>query len=529
MLKQSLSFMTLALGLVALTSTGLRPAVASDVPTITKFQPGSGPVGTSVYVFGTAFIPSGTEVKFNGTLATPVTVNSTGTTLGVKVPAGATTGPIGVKTSVGAALSATSFIVTATAAPSISNFSPASGPVGTVVTLRGTNLSPGPVASPTLVKFNGVAATSVKFSESRLELIATVPDGATSGPITVTTPDGSAASATPFTVLAAPTITSFKPAKGAIGASVTILGSNFAPGATTVKFNGVAATVLSVNAEHTSLIAKVGAGTTTGPISVTTAQGTATSSTPFTVIGAPTITGFTPHSGPVGTTVTITGTGFVGDVTGVRFNTAEPVPATVNSEGTLLTVKVPPAATTGKLTVLVAGVSVVSADIFTVTATETTPIIFGFYNSSGPVGATVTVAGRRFTGATAVRFGGVAATFTVNAEGTVITAKVPVAAINGPITVTTPGGTAESLGRFMLAPRIDGFTPTSGAVATVVTVNVINLYDPTLVSINGIPVPFTVSGSHISFKVPPGATSGNISVVTATGQAVSAGSFTVTP
>src|SRR4029079_993113 len=99
------------------------------------------------------------------------------------VPAGATTGPIGVTTSGGTATSAASFTVTVGAPPSISGFSPGSGGAGTSVTIHGANL-----ASVTAVTFNG---TSASFSVGRKGVLtATVPSGATTGPIAVASPGG---------------------------------------------------------------------------------------------------------------------------------------------------------------------------------------------------------------------------------------------------------------------------------------------------------------------------------------------------
>lgn len=81
--------------------------------------------------------------------------------------------------------------------------------------------------------------------------------------------------------LPAPTITSVSPASGQIGTSVVISGTGFA-GPTQVKFNGVTATNITVNSS-TQITAMVPLGATTGPISVTTSGGSATSGNDFTV------------------------------------------------------------------------------------------------------------------------------------------------------------------------------------------------------------------------------------------------------
>jgi len=80
----------------------------------------------------------------------------------------------------------------------------------------------------------------------------------------------------------APAISSFSPTSGGAGTAVTIAGSNFT-GATSVKFNGQAAT-FTVNSAS-QITASAPNCSSTGTIAVTTSGGTATSSGTFTVTG----------------------------------------------------------------------------------------------------------------------------------------------------------------------------------------------------------------------------------------------------
>ena len=76
-----------------------------------------------------------------------------------------------------------------------------------------------------------------------------------------------------------------------------------------------------------------------------------------------------------------------------------------------------------------------------------TPSITSFTPTSGEMGVIVTITGKNLTGATSVKFGGTNATsFTVLSDSS-ITAVVGIGT-TGVITVTTPGGTASSLGIF---------------------------------------------------------------------------------
>src|SRR6202008_2008892 len=73
---------------------------------------------------------------------------------------------------------------------SIIHFSPHRGQVGAQVTIYGTSFST--TASQNAVTFNGVSATVI--SATATQILANVPTGATTGPIAVTSPSGSATS-----------------------------------------------------------------------------------------------------------------------------------------------------------------------------------------------------------------------------------------------------------------------------------------------------------------------------------------------
>ncbi len=83
------------------------------------------------------------------------------------------------------------------APPTITEFSPTKGPVGTSVVITGTNFG-----GARSVTFNGALAAYTVDSPTRIS--TTVPAGATTGPIAVTTPGGTATSASAYIV--APTV-----------------------------------------------------------------------------------------------------------------------------------------------------------------------------------------------------------------------------------------------------------------------------------------------------------------------------------
>jgi len=79
-------------------------------------------------------------------------------------------------------------------APAITSFTPSSGPVGSLVTITGTNLS-----SPTALSIGGVSA--IPISNTGTSFVAMVMPGAVTGTVSVTTENGTGASSSNFTVV----------------------------------------------------------------------------------------------------------------------------------------------------------------------------------------------------------------------------------------------------------------------------------------------------------------------------------------
>ncbi len=177
-------------GAISLNGTG------RTLPAITSLTPNNGTVGSTVTITGISFGASkGTgSVTFNGTAATDITSWSD-TEIVCTVPAGATTGNIVVTNDYGYASAGSAFTVDAPATPpAITGLSFSHGAVGDSVTITGTGF--GAAQGASTVTFNGTEATVTSWSDT--EIVVTVPVGATTGNLTVTTSGGSASEA--FTV-----------------------------------------------------------------------------------------------------------------------------------------------------------------------------------------------------------------------------------------------------------------------------------------------------------------------------------------
>jgi uncharacterized repeat protein (TIGR03803 family) len=143
--------------------------------------------GRTIKILGTGLTGT-TSVKFGSGAASFTVVSDTYMT--AVVPAAGTTGTVTVVTPSGILKSKQSFKVL----PVILSLKPGSGPVGTHVTITGTGLT-----GATKVAFGGVKATAFTVN-SGTQVTATVPIGAKTGKISITTPGGSSTSPGTFKV-----------------------------------------------------------------------------------------------------------------------------------------------------------------------------------------------------------------------------------------------------------------------------------------------------------------------------------------
>jgi len=148
-------------------------------------------------------------------------------------------------------------------------------------------------------------------------------------------------------------IVAFTPNHGQAGDSVTIIGSAFIPipSQNTVSFNGTPAGVTSATA--TTMVVAVPASATSGPISVSNSNGTATSAGSFIIVAAPVITGVNPG---------VVGRGGATRVEILGSNLAYATAVTFAQAG--ITAIVLPGATNGVLPVRITVASGVPADAY---------------------------------------------------------------------------------------------------------------------------------------------------------------------
>ena len=250
-------------------------------PTITGFSPGTGSTlgGTTVVVTGTDFttVSGASAVTVGGNNATYTVDSATQITL--VTPAG-TAGPQNtVITSSYGTVTAAGF--TYVAPPTITGFTPGTGSTlgGTSVAVTGTGFTT--VSGASAVKVGGVNATSYTVTDDTH--ITLVTPAGTAGPQnTVITSSYGTVTAAGFTYVAPPTITNINPVSGGSNDTITITGTGFVTGTTSVDFTqGVVShlgTSVTVSSSTSLTVVTPSFVTAVGPVDVqvTTPYGSVT-------------------------------------------------------------------------------------------------------------------------------------------------------------------------------------------------------------------------------------------------------------
>lgn len=276
---------------IKLVSEGLVTTSATDfvvdetpVPTIISFSPEIIGSGETVTISGNNL--DKVDSVYIGSLKAELLAGKMATEMQVVTPAGLQTGLIRMfynyKTNYGMikvaeSLSESSLVLKLPTIESASLDLSALN-INDEITLIGTMFS-----SVTAVNFGTLAATYTVVSDTEMKVL--VPAGATSGKITMTVPDGSIEYGTSFAVNL-PAITSFFPFKGAVILSpgtrdITLSGTKFDL-VTSVKVGTTDAIIMQQTANN--LTVKI-SGTTTGTISLISANGIVNSSAPFIITG----------------------------------------------------------------------------------------------------------------------------------------------------------------------------------------------------------------------------------------------------
>jgi hypothetical protein len=457
-----------AVGIIVTTGGGpsntFSPFTYITPPSITGISQLTGSTlgGTNVTITGTSFTGA-TSVTFDGLSATTINVVNS-TTITCITPARTTAGAVGiiVTTEYGSGDAFLSF--TYITPPVVTSISPLSGSTagGTSVTITGTSFT-----GATSVTLGGIAATSLSVVNNTTITCITPArsDGAVG--IIVTTLYGTSNTFSSFTYIAPPNITGISQLTGSTagGTSVTITGTSFT-GATSVTFGGIAATSLSI-VNSTTITCITPARATVGAVGVIviTGGGPSTTFSSFTYIIPPNIKSILPLSVSRvgGTSVTITGTNFIG-ATSVTLDGLSATSFNVVNN-TSITCITPARTTGGMVGVIVTTGGGPSNTLSTfIYVPFVSAILPKFGTRSG--GTIVKITGIGFTGATSVTFGGIPATNLFVFNPTTITCKTPAGVVAGDVgvIVSTRDGPSNTFSSFtyITPPNITGISPSYG-------------------------------------------------------------------
>ncbi|MDB5133746.1 MAG: hypothetical protein JWP37_349 [Mucilaginibacter sp.] len=431
------------------TAFGVLSSVTLPTPSASNVSPSSGRSGDQITINGQFYSVAANDVKvsFSGVQASVVSVSPTQIVVTVPSGIGATdNSQIPIQVSLAGQNLSLPYNFTIWA--NYKDYSPKSGPLGTAITFTGDNLSNNSYYYNQSITV--LFGTTSEILNNYYYTPPTVPNNVTTNNFQISVTENGKTFALPGTFnVTAPTITSISPASGLPGSTVTVTGTNFPTSygsiTATLGSESVAANPYSSNQFSFTVPTDLSTGNYTfalqaGPNSIT-------APTKFTVI-APSISSFSPSTGPIGSQITLTGNFLLGQYYTVNFGSFT-TSAYVSSSNTLV-VSVPSGIPPGalKISIVIGGQTITAPGSFTVT----TPTITSFSPTTGVAGSQVTITGTGFNSAyygTSVSFGTINAGI-VSITTTSITVTVPSNTGNGAmkIIVNSAGQTVTSTNNF---------------------------------------------------------------------------------
>ncbi len=322
----------------------------------------------------------------------------------------------------------------ATGSASIASFSPTAGAPGSVVTVSGTALN-----TVTSVRIGGVDASFRTVSENAIE--ATVPSGASTGPIELNASGHVALSQADFTVMAVPVVTSVTPTTVLPPGRVTLTGTSL-DAVREVRLNTLVLGIASRT--PTSLVLDIPNGAASGTLTLVDNSGIARPLAQILMVSGPlSISSFAPTTIVTGQTLTVTGSNLDRSMS-IAFANGATATIASRTGTTRVTAVVPDAAGSGVFRIL----GNANDEVLSATSLQVIPAIRVDANTVYRVtaaGDRVTMTGTGLTEVAVVRVGAATATI-ISKAATQLVFAAPASLACGAITLestsqpSVPGG-----------------------------------------------------------------------------------------
>lgn len=493
-------------------------------PAITNITPNTGLTtgGLTITISGSAF-RTGAIVRFGAIAGTNVVIDPSGTSLTVTTPSATANGPVNVtivNTDTQQVVASNAFTY-AYPQPTITSVTPSSGFTagGTPITIDGTGFQTGPT-----VTVGGVAATTV-VRVSLTRITAVTPAGSAGLVDVVVTNSDSQTVTLPasFRYVPPPALTAITPTHGPRqgGTLITITGQNFQAGAV-VRLGGVPAFAVTVRSPTEATAITNGASAGAVDVQVVNPD-TQAASLPaaFTFDAAPEVISLTPTTGSTagGTTLTITGTGFLQGATVLLGSTAA---TGVNVVSATELTAVTPARPVGVVSVTVRNDDGQASELARAFRFVAPPTVTAAAPNTGDVrgGTVVTLTGTGFAAGATVKFDGVEASNVTVVSETTLEATSPAHAPGAVAIEVTSGGASASLANGFTytrgAPTLTAVAPLSGPIAggTLLTLSGSGFAPGATVTVGGSPATDVVVVSEVLARaVAPAHAAGAVDVV----------------